>query len=239
MSSIPDSMAVALAESARTIHASVSTEEALDAIARSARASVPGFDHVGVSISHRDGRIETLAGTDQLVWELDSIQYSLDEGPCVKAIRESPVVTVEDIRHDQRWPRYVPKAVEKGVTAQMGLRLYTHEGTLGGLNLYSTESGTIDPEARLAAEVFATHAALALGHARKESQLNDALASRKTIGQAIGILMERYGIDDERAFQFLVRASSTSNMKLRDIADELVAQGNRSHTPREVHDSRV
>jgi transcriptional regulator with GAF, ATPase, and Fis domain len=227
--STPNSMAVALAEAARTIHATVSTEEALDAVARAARASVPGFDHVGVSISHRDGRIETLAGTDQLVWELDSIQYDLDEGPCVKAIRESAVVAAEDLRHDQRWPRYVPRAVEKGVTAQMGLRLYTHEGTLGGLNLYSTTSRKIDPEAQLAAEVFATHAALALGHARKESQLNDALASRKIIGQAIGILTERYRIDEERAFQFLVRASSTSNMKLREIADELVQQNNRAH----------
>ncbi len=238
MSPGPDSIAVALAEAARTIHATVSTEAALDAIARAASASVPGFDHVGVSVSHRDGRLETLAGTDQLVWELDSIQYSLDEGPCVKSIRDSPVVVVEDIRHDQRWPRYVPRAVAKGVKAQMGLRLYTHEGTLGGLNLYSTASEKIDPEAQLAAELFATHAALALGHARKESQLNDALASRKIIGQAIGILTERYQIDDERAFQFLVRASSTGNLKLRDIAEELVQQNNRARAPRDADDDR-
>jgi transcriptional regulator with GAF, ATPase, and Fis domain len=236
--SSPDSIAVALAAAARTIHATVSTEEALDAIARAARASVPGFDHVGVSISHRDGRLETLAGTDQLVWELDSIQYSLDEGPCVGAIRESPVVAAEDIRHDQRWPRYVPQAVDKGVKAQMGLRLYTHEGTLGGLNLYSTSRGKIDPDALLAAEIFATHAALALGHARKETQLNDALASRKTIGQAIGILTERYQINDERAFQFLVRASSASNLKLRDIAEELAQQNNHAHAPGSTENDR-
>jgi GAF domain-containing protein len=192
---------------------------------------VSGFDHVGVSITHSDGRIETLAGTNQLVWELDSIQYDLDEGPCVKAIREASVVTAEDIRHDQRWPRYVPEAVKRGLKAQMGLRLYTHEQTLGGLNMYSTQNAKIDPDAWMAAEVFATHAALSLGHARKESQLNDALASRKTIGQAIGILMGRYQINDERAFQFLIRASSTSNLKLRDIADEVVQKTNRDHAP--------
>jgi hypothetical protein len=120
---------------------------------------------------------------------------------------------------------------EEGPQSPNGLRLYTHEQTLGGLNMYSTQNAKIDPDARMTAEVFATHAALALGHARKESQLNDALASRKTIGQAIGILMGRYQINDERAFQFLFRASSTSNLKLRDIADEVVPKTNRDHAP--------
>ena len=62
-----------------------------------------------------------------------------------------------------------------------------------------------------------------LGHAQQEDQLNQALQSRKVIGQAIGILMERYRIDADRAFQFLMRASSSSNIKLRDVADEIVS----------------
>ncbi len=72
------------------------------------------------------------------------------------------------------------------------------------------------------ARLFATHAAIILGHAQQEDQLNEALRNRKTIGQAIGILMERYRIDADRAFQFLIRASSTSNVKLRDVAEEVV-----------------
>ena len=52
----------------------------------------------------------------------------------------------------------------------------------------------------------------------------DALSTRKVIGQAIGVIRERYGVGEDRAFQYLVRAASTSNTKLRDVALELVGQ---------------
>ena len=84
----------------------------------------------------------------------------LEEGPCVRAMRDEPLVVADKIRHDQRWPRYVPQAVKAGLKAQMAIQLYLEEKTLGGLNLYSTERETIDPEALHAAELFATHAAL-------------------------------------------------------------------------------
>lgn len=221
-----DNLADALADAARAINAPSTLEETLDAIVTSARASVPGFDQVGISLVNRDGTIETLSGTGQLVWELDALQYSLDEGPCVRAMRSEPLVVVERIRHDQRWPRYVPRAVAAGLKSQMALQLYVEDETLGGLNLYSTESETIDPDALHAAELFATHAALALGRARRESQLNEAIDSRTVLGKAIGLVMERYKISDERAFQFIVRASSASNLKAREVAAEIVDRAN-------------
>ncbi len=79
------------------------------------------------------------------------------------------------------------------------------------------------------AELFAVHAALALGHAQREEQLTTALGSRKTIGQAIGIVMERFGVDDNLAFGYLARVSRDSNIKLRDIAHERVEQANNEH----------
>jgi AmiR/NasT family two-component response regulator len=82
--------------------------------------------------------------------------------------------------------------------------------------------------------LFAVHAALALGRARRESQLSEALATRKVIGQAIGLLMARYRINEERAFQFLVRASSTSNTKLRDIAREVVREADQEYAEGEA-----
>jgi GAF domain-containing protein len=217
-------VARALAEASRMLHVPASLEETLDTIVKAALASVPGFDHVGVSIVHRNGKIETVAATGQLVWELDTLQYELGEGPCVSALREDPVVVAENIRHDQRWPRYVPQAVELGVRAQAGFQLYVEEETLGGLNFYSTQTDEIDPHALTIGELFGTHAALALGRARRESQLNEAIGTRSIIGTAIGLVMERYQLSHDRAFQFLVRASSTSNIKLRDIAQEVVEQ---------------
>jgi AmiR/NasT family two-component response regulator len=82
-----------------------------------------------------------------------------------------------------------------------------------------------------AAELFAVHASIALGHAQQEHQLNQALSSRKVIGQAVGILMERYQIDQDRAFHFLMRVSSTSNIKLRDVAHELVTTTDTAFRP--------
>ena len=222
-------IAHALAEAAVVINTAETLDGTLDAIVHAARASVPGFDHVGISVVHRGGRIETKAATGQLVWELDTVQYELQEGPCVSALREAPLVVAGELRHDQRWPRYVPPAVGAGVVAQLAVQLHLNDETLGGLNFYSTESEAVDPDAANVAELFAAHAALALGHAKRQSQLADAIESRKTIGTAIGLVMARYGIDQDRAFQFLVRASSTSNLKLRLIAEEIVQSANHKY----------
>lgn len=239
MGEAPD-LATALAEAARTLHGPTTLEETLDTIAQTAQFSVPGFDHVGISISHGDGRIETMSGTSPLVWRLDELQYSCKEGPCVDSVREAPVVVVEHARHDQRWPHYMPGAAREGLRSQLALRLYTDRETLGCLNLYSTASDSIDPGAVHVAELFAAHASIALGRARQEDQLNQALISRKTIGEAVGIIMERYQIDEHRAFQFLARASQNSNTKLRAVAQEIIDETTRSMSARrERPDLRV
>jgi GAF domain-containing protein len=170
------------AEGARTIHARLDLQSTLDAIIQAAVASLPEVDHVGISIVHRDGTIETMAGTDHLVWDLDALQYELQEGPCFEAIARTPICLADDPSHEHRWPAYTPRAVEREIKAQMDLRLFTEEQTLGGLNLYSTRSEAIDPDVQHLAELFATHAALALGRARHVEDQNTALESRKVIG---------------------------------------------------------
>jgi len=223
-------IADALAQAARAMNAPRTLQESLDVIVGTAQRSMPGIDHVGISLSHRNGSIETKAGTSQLVWELDDLQYSLRQGPCYFAIRAAePVVVLEHAGDDQRWPTYAPEAARRGLRSQLGLRLYTEEETLGGLNMYSTSSDTLDPETVHVAELFATHAALALGKIRATDQLNTAMGSRKTIGQAIGLLMERYELGEAEAFSFLSRVSQTTNIKLREIAQDLVDQAEHRH----------
>jgi GAF domain-containing protein len=217
----------AIADAARSINHRRTLDETLQAIVEVARASVPGFDEVGISTLHKDGKVQTRAATGDLVHQLDDLQYGLGEGPCVDTLRQVHVVVAPRIHHDQRWPRYVPAAVELGLRSQLAVRLYLDDqGTLGGLNLYSTTSDDVDPEAEGTAELFAAHAAIALGNARERENLNQALHSRKVIGQAVGILMERYEMNEDRAFAFLVRASSHANIKLREVAQELVNRAN-------------
>ncbi len=217
----------ALAAAARTMKQGHSLEENLQQIVDAARHTVPGFDHVGISTVHSGGKVETRACTGDLVLDLDAVQYELGEGPCVDSLHEADVVVAPTIRHDQRWPRYVPSAVERGVRSQLAVRLYLdEEGTLGGINFYSTTSEDLDPDAEPIAELFAAHAAVALGYSRDVDNLNQALRNRQLIGQAMGILMERYDLTEDRAFAFLVRASSHGNTKLREIAKELVDKRN-------------
>jgi GAF domain-containing protein len=226
MNTRPD-VGQAIASAARSMNHKRTLDETLQAIVEVARASVPGFDEVGISTLHKDGKVQTRAATGDLVHQLDDLQYGLSEGPCVDTLREAHVVVAPHIQHDQRWPRYVPAAVERGLRSQLAVRLYLDDqGTLGGLNLYSTTSDDVDPEAEGTAELFAAHAAIALGNARERENLNQALHSRKVIGQAVGILMERYEMNEDRAFAFLVRASSHANIKLRDVAQELVNRAN-------------
>ena len=226
MTGRPD-LASALAAAARSMNHNVDLEETLQTIVTAARDSVPGFNHVGISTLHRNGRVETRAATGDLVHTLDRLQYGLGEGPCVDTLRNADVVVAPRIRHDQRWPRYVPGAVEAGLRSQLAVKLYLDdEGTIGGINFYSTLSDDVDEQAEPIADLFAAHAAIALGNARERATLNEALQSRKVIGEAIGILMERYDMNEDRAFAFLVRASSHGNVKLRDIAQELVDQRN-------------
>lgn len=228
----PD-MTAALAAAARGINGKASLDDTLLAIARTARTSVPGIDHVGISTLERGGRIHTRAHTDSTVQVLDDLQYGLNEGPCVDALSEQVVVSVPDIRNDHRWPLYVDAAVRATpLKSQLAIQLFLDDkNTLGTLNLYSTSQKVVDPDAIGIADLFAAHAAVALGSARKLSTLHDALDSRKVIGQALGILMERYDMNEDRAFAFLRRASSHGNIKLRDVARELVDERNRRSTP--------
>jgi GAF domain-containing protein len=141
-------------------------------------------------------------------------------------MRTGPVMTMEDIDTETRWPEYLPGAAAKGLKSQLALRLYTEAKTLGGLNLYSTKRRGIDPDAVGIAELFATHAALALDRARYDHDLSEAVASRQVIGTAVGIVMQRFEITENRAFQYLARASMSSNIKLRVIAEEVVTSTN-------------
>ena len=214
----------ALAHAARTINQARTPEETLQTIAETALLSIPGIEHVGVAVLDRNGNAETKAATSELVLELDRLQYSLNEGPCVDTlIHGTNVVAAPDIRHDQRWPRYAPPAVQLGLKAQLAVKLHLDgRGTVGGLNMYSTGSEDIDPQAPGIADLFATHAALALGKAKEVDALHQALRTREVIGQAVGLLMQRYGLNPDGAFDFLVRTSAHSNTKVREIASRMV-----------------
>jgi GAF domain-containing protein len=224
----PLDVASALARAARDITGPQDLDATLDLIVNVARDSMPGIDHVGISVAHRDGRVETQAATDPVVLELDRLQYELGEGPGLHAMGAGESVRVDDVRHEQRWPRFIPAALQLGLRSSLGVRLSVETRTVGALNLYSFSADVVDEDTRQLAELFGAHAALALGHVRRLENLNAALASRKVIGLALGILMERLAIDEDHAFAYLTRISASSETRLHDVAtfvvDELLSR---------------
>jgi GAF domain-containing protein len=214
-----------LTAAALEMDAARTTAHTLQTMVTVAQRSLDDIDEVGVTLAHRNGRLVTDASTGPLVVELDELQYAFDEGPCLSALREeADLMVVEDLSHETRWPRFVSAAADRGVTAQLGARLFVDDHTVGVLNLYSTSSPTLSAETRHLAEMFATHAALAYGHARTLGDLQVAIAHRELVGKAIGIVMERYALGAERAFDYLVQVSSTSETPVRDLAQEIVRQ---------------
>lgn len=123
---------------------------------------------------------------------------------------------------EQRWPAYAQAAAARGYESQMVIKIFREGRTAGGLNLYSVRRYAFDDQTRAAAEIFAVHAAIAMEKVRTVTHLSEALASRQTIGTAVGIIMHKYLVDEDAAFNYLTRVSQSTNTKLRDVAARIV-----------------
>jgi GAF domain-containing protein len=197
----------------------------LQRIVEVAAAEVDGTDWAGIMLLEH-GQVTTPAATDGKVRLIDRDQHETREGPCLQAALEKiEMVRVDDLRHDTRWPVFAQRALAHGVAGMLSFQLYAREDNFGALNLYASEPGAFDDDAAHVGALLATHAAVALASTRSEANLRTALQSRDMIGQAKGILMERFKIDQAAAFELLVAVSQHTHRKLRDIAEDLTTTG--------------
>lgn len=223
MSSQPDGgNAEFFAEVARTLLAQEGIHDTLQRIVDLAVESIGGCDHAGISFL-KGVTGSTPAATDDVPRLVDAIQYETLEGPCLSAIREHEVFESPDLESETRWPKFAARAAkESGVSSMLSFRLFVAGDTLGALNLYSEEIAAFDDTSRTVGLVFAAHAAMAMSTAMHDEQMGQALQSRDLIGQAKGILMAREGVTADEAFDMLRRASQRLNVKLRDVAGDMV-----------------
>ena len=185
--------------------------------------NVGGCDAASVSIVYARRKVSTPASTDALAVTGDQLQYETGEGPCLSAIWDDETVYVPDLAHDPRWRDWGPRLAETtGARSSFSVRLFTIKDTLGALNLYATKPDAFSEADRAEAVAIAAHIAVAVAAAQNLEHYETALDSRTIISQACGIVMERFDIDAMRAFALLTRLSSTQNVKLRDVANELV-----------------
>lgn len=223
----PSDLAGTMGQIARQLrHERQPVETTLEAITAAAVRAVAAADDAGISFLLPDGRIEARGPTSSRPAELDQLQDELGQGPCLSALRTEDTVHIRDMGAEERWPRFAAAACERGVGAMLSLRLYVSTNTkLGALNLYADSPHAFEDESTSVARVFAVHAAIALAAAERENHLEAALRGRDRISQAKGILMERYKLTSDQAFALLSRASSSTNRKLRDVAEEIATTG--------------
>jgi GAF domain-containing protein len=197
----------------------------LAGVTKAAVRLVPGVESADIlMISPPDG-FESLAATSPLAQRIDALQREFQEGPCVDAADGQPLVRCDDLQNDQRWGKFGTSAAAGGVHSILSFQLYTHNGSRAALNLLGLKPNTFTMEAEAIAGVIATHAATALIAHNKELQFQSALASRDAIGQAKGMIMERFGVGPVRAFELITQISQNSNMRVVDVAAEIVARG--------------
>ncbi|MFJ3666782.1 GAF and ANTAR domain-containing protein [Streptomyces sp. NPDC090106] len=217
-----------MASMARDLLAQDSVGGTLERITASAVELVEGCDAAGV-LTLRGRKVESLAPTHQLVSDSDRLQGQLGEGPCFDAASNPHVeriLRIADLTGEQkRWPAYAPQARKLGVGSMMGFLLYTEDEDLGALNLYAHEPGAFTTTSETAGWLLASHAAVAFSAARTQAQMEAAVATRHTIGEAMGILMGAHRLTEEQAFDVLRRYSQQENIKLHEVARRVCEQG--------------
>lgn len=186
---------------------------------------IPGAADASISLIAGRKRIDSKVASGDLPRRVDALQSSTWQGPCLDAAYEDRIVRVPDLSTETRWSAFSSGAVELGAHSMLSIQLFVEGDRLGALNLYGIRPDAFDLESEHIGLLVAAHAAVAFADSQKIRQLTEALVSRQLIGQTEGILMERYKLSAQQAFLVLTRTSSSSNRKLREVAEHLTISG--------------
>ena len=216
-------LAQRMAQLARTTALPRDTDEVLAGVTAAATEMIPGTDTCGVLLIGKGGKFESLFGTSELIYKLDALQQQCGEGPCVEAALDDLIVRTDDFITEERWPKYSQAVAGLGVRSGLSFKLFTSANTAGALNLFGMEPNSFDAQSEAIGYVLAAHAASAIIASRHGEQLESALTTRDTIGQAKGMVMERFGVDAVRAFEMLRELSQSTNTRLVEVANRVIA----------------
>jgi GAF domain-containing protein len=206
-----------------------SLEELLGRYVEVAKAGIPGIEEASVTLVRRD-KLWTACYTGELALAADEMQYERGYGPCVDAAVSGQLMRVRDMREETRWPDYAAAVVKEGVLSSVSIPLPLQLDLTGALNAYSRSPGMTDETVEAVTEV-ASHIAVAISNAvtstdsaRLAADMQAAMASRAVIEQAKGAIMAQNRCTPEKAFEILRVASMGRNVKLRELAEDLVGR---------------
>jgi GAF domain-containing protein len=211
-----------MAELARQVAVPLNLPDVLAGVSKTVIDVIPGADLAGFLLISKGGRYETHAPTSDLMYEVDRLQIENQEGPCVEAALDELIVRTDDFQREQRWPHYSAEVLKLGLRSALSFKLYTTQRNAGALNIFGFEPNAFGSEDEGVGFVLAAHAAAAILASRQGEQLQSALSSRDLIGQAKGIIMERFDVDAVRAFEMMRELSQTENIKLVEVAKRVI-----------------
>lgn len=226
MTEATDGVHLRIAELARELHGDdADDEQVAKTIVAGAVTEIPGTQYAGLTVATDRKSIESFGASHEIAEIHDRIQARVGEGPCLSAALHDRVVRVDDLENDERWPKYRRVALDEvPIRSVLSFQLFANRNKIGALNLFADEPNVFDMHAEDVGVVYATHAALAWNTIKKDQQFHSALANRDVIGQAKGILMERFDIDALAAFELLKKLSQESNTKLVEIARQITVK---------------
>jgi transcriptional regulator with GAF, ATPase, and Fis domain len=218
-------LAAAFASVAQDLMSRRDLQHTVEGVVEAATTLITGCEYAGV-MTMSGGRVESPAVSSELVVVCDKAQLDAGEGPCLTALHQhGPPIQVDDLSTEQRWPRFAKTAAQIGMRSMLSCTLDVGRPGGAALNLYSTRTRAFDADSVQIGRIFAMHASMAMARASLEEQLRQAVESRAGIGQAMGILMERHRVTSEQAFEMLRIASQNMNIRLRDLAEQVVRTG--------------
>jgi GAF domain-containing protein len=206
-------------------------QSALDLTVSLVREVLPGTAGAGVTLM-KEGMRLTAAYSDEITNVADLLQYDLDEGPCLSAWREALPVRIDYMPEEQRWPRWAPAAAALGMRSSISVPITVRDNVpMGAIKAYSRHRNAYDDHDTKVLSMFAGQAAIVLANVQRyedAQQLSDrlkgALRSRQLIAQAMGVVMQKEGLDEEGAFASLRKLAAGEYKTLQQVAGELVAE---------------
>ncbi|MEP7179161.1 MAG: GAF domain-containing protein [Pseudonocardiales bacterium] len=202
--------------------------DVLTRVAQSAVLAIPGADGAGLTLVQA-GRAETVVASAPFVAEVDSIQYRINEGPCITSAARARTVHSGKLEADPQWPHFGPRIEHLGVHSALSIPLRTAESVLGAMTVYSYATDAFDKRGVRIGELFAVPAAVAVENALVvaqanllASQLQIGLTNQAAIDQATGILMSRLGCSADQALNQLRQTGQSENETLHATALRIV-----------------
>jgi GAF domain-containing protein len=217
-----DDVADQFARLALELHAAPGLEETVDAVTAFALHAVD-CTSAAVELTVLGGGVEVAAATSTMVEQILRFQIQTGDGPMLHAFSTATAVNIADPATETRWPLWCQFVRPLPVGSVLHVPLMGSGKPIGVLSLYRETVSPFSADDEAIAHILARHATIAVGAIRHELKLMQAVDARKVIGQAMGILMERYDLTSDQAFAALRRASQDSNRKLQIVAQEVIA----------------